>query len=759
MEVFARRPRKPFVALAACAVAGIVTADMVPLPTIPLLAGLLAISLVTIARPRRGMCWAVCFLAFALLHTTRHVHDSARLFAASLTQPRPMSVEGIVWSEPTVFAAARGRGGATFWLKVESCEPAAPVVGRVCLARWEGEAPAYGARVRARGSAQAIDGPRNPGQFDVAAWLARQGVHFELKANSARDCEIVGKAGGDPLRRFAILGRAWIKERLDRGLPPDPETQTLISSMVLGLRGDADPELKEVFQKTGTLHLFAVSGLNVGMLAVIAWYALRPFGVRQKSGALVIIPLLAAYAIIVGLSASCVRATIVAALILAAPLWEREAVPLNSLAAAAFAILAFDTNELFNPGFQLSFVLVVAILALSPRVQKPVERWSVPDDFIPRRLWNARQRFIVWAGRMTAGTVAVGIAAWAGSLFFMWGYFHLFSPVALLANLVAVPLAFCILGFGLLSLVVGLLPFAAPAIAVNHANWCCARALIASVDAFARVPSGHIYADLPSFHRGPACEIVALDAGAGAAIHLRSDSSDWLIDAAHQRDYPRLLLPYLRSRGVNRLEGLLLTHGDTAHVGGALGLLDDFRPKWIGEGPTLDRSPTRRTFHAELGARKFGRRFYWRGDVIPLDATARLRVLYPPRDLPPQNVADDKALVFQLEAAGRRVLFTSDIGFSAEAWLLKNDGALQSDVLIKGWANRDFSGTPDFIQAVQPNAIVCAAQSFGVDETRFDDWARPLRARGIIVLSQPECGAVRVAIAGDGGVRVTPWRR
>jgi ComEC/Rec2-related protein len=758
--VFALRPRKPFVGLTVCAVAGIVAADWLSLPTLALLWILGAVAIVALIRPMRPLAWVVAFLTFALLHTARHVDDSARHFAAGLAEPRPFVVEGVVWSEPVVFSAERGSAGATFWLKLESCEPAAPIAGRLCLARWAGLAPVYGERVRMRGSARTIEEAGNPGQFDVGAWLARQGIHFEVKANGPRDCEIVGQDGGDPLRRFGMRGRAWIKQQLDRGLPRDPETETLISSMVLGLRGDAPPELKELFQKTGTLHLFAVSGLNVGMLIVIAWYALKPAGARQKSGALLIIPLLAAYAVIVGMSASCLRATVVGAMILAAPLWEREAIPLNSLGAAAFAILAFDTNELFNPGFQLSFVLVVVILALSPLVQKPVERWSTPDDFIPRRLWNARQRCVVATGQMIAGTIAVGLAAWAGSLFFMWGYFHLLSPVALLANLVAVPLAFCVLALGLLSLIVGLIPYvSAPAIAVNHANWACARALIASVHAFAQVPSGHVYAERPTLQRAPLCEVVALDVGAGAAIHARAGAGDWLIDAGHERDYSRLLLPYLRSRGVDRLDGMLLTHGDAAHLGGALPLIDDFHPGWIGEAPTLDRSSTRRALHAQLAERKLGRRFYCRGDCIRLGSDVRLRVLYPPRDLPPQNVADDKALVFRLEAANRRILLTSDIGFSAETWLLKNESALKSDVLIKGWADRDFSGTPDFIRAVQPSAVVCAAQSFGAGEREFDEWAQPLRERGIVVLSQPECGAVRVTIERSGDVQVTPWRR
>jgi beta-lactamase superfamily II metal-dependent hydrolase len=324
------------------------------------------------------------------------------------------------------------------------------------------------------------------------------------------------------------------------------------------------------------------------------------------------------------------------------------------------------------------------------------------------------------------------------------------------ANLIAVPIAFCILALGLFSLLGGLF-FGALALVVNHANWFCAKALIATVDLFAQVPRGHLYVEWPSLRPAPACEIVALDVGEGAAIHLRAGGRDWLIDAGHHRDYTRMLLPYLRSCGINRLDGMLLTHGDSAHLGGAPLLLDDFLPEWIGESTTLDRSSTRRTLHAELATRNRGRRFFVRGDTIPLAAGADLRVLYPPVDWP-RNSADDKALVLRLEAAGRRVLFTSDVGFSVEQWLMANEPDLRADVLIKGWADRDISGTADFIAAVQPVTVVCAAPNFGSGNAKFSEWSEPLRKRGIAVFAQSEIGAVRVKIETDATFSVASWR-
>jgi beta-lactamase superfamily II metal-dependent hydrolase len=251
--------------------------------------------------------------------------------------------------------------------------------------------------------------------------------------------------------------------------------------------------------------------------------------------------------------------------------------------------------------------------------------------------------------------------------------------------------------------------------------------------------------------------MVALDVGDGAAIHLRAQSTDWLIDAGHQRDYGRVLLPYLRSRGVDRLEGMWITHGDASHVGGAASVVEDFRPRWIGEVASLDRSPTHRAFHAVLAEQKIGRRFFSRDDVVDGGGNTRMRVLYPPRGLRPQNSADDKSLVIRVECGARRILFTSDIGFTAEEWLREHEPDLQGDVLVKGWADRDFSGTPDFIRAVNPSAIVCAGQDFGASRSKFEEWAEPLRKSGIKVFAQEECGAVRITVEKSGDVTVAPW--
>ncbi len=754
-QMFSLRPRKPLLGIGIAAVAGILLSEWRPVPLVWAFGAAAFLALAALLFPRWWMCFAFSAAAFFAMHDLRH-HHSAGSAVAGLLQSgqRTASASGIVCSEPTSHTGSRGELRATFWLKIESLrlnEEALPFAGR-CLVRWIGVAPAYGDVVAIEGSARALQEMTNPGQFDVSDWLRRKGIHFETTARNASDCIVTAHGRGSSAMTFAIAAREWIRKKLELGLADEPDLTMLIESMVLGLRGETPPEMKGLFQKTGTLHLFAVSGLNVAMLAGIAWYLLKPLRFSRRAAVVIIIPLLCAYALVTGLSSSCVRATVMASFILLGQFFERPAVAMNSLAASALAILAWDTNELFTPGFQLSFVLVVFIMGMSTPIARKIEPLGEPDDFIPQELWTRGERGRVWLWKHFAGAAGVTLSAWIGSFVFMAGYFHLISPVAIIANAVAVPLAFFVLALGLMGLLCGV--FSAPlAMLVNQANWVTAKALLASLAFFSRFPGGYVYVEAPRVQRAAECEITSLEVGDGAAIHVRAGGKDWLVDCGGVRDYDGALLPYLRSRGVNRLDGIVLTHGDTAHVGGASSVFGDFHPRWIADTVYGDRSPLRRDVHARLAAAEFGRRYLQRGDEVMLGNGAAMKVLFPPPGIA-RTQADDRALVCRIEAVGLRVLLVSDAGFSTERWLIENEPDLRADVLLAGWHSRDISGTADFLARVHPVAAVCSRPPFGTKPERIAEWERNVRAVGAEIFLQDRCGAVRIEMREGDGIAV-----
>ncbi|MEO5717697.1 MAG: ComEC/Rec2 family competence protein, partial [Chthoniobacterales bacterium] len=341
-----------------------------------------------------------------------------------------------------------------------------------------------------------------------------------------------------------------------------------------------------------------------------------------------------------------------------------------------------------------------------------------------------------------AGGVSVSAAAWLGSILLIVWYFYLLTPISLLANLTVVPIAFCVLATGMLSLLAA--PFSsALAIVFNNANWSLARAILGLVQLCAELPTGHSYVERPHWPPAAPTEITVLDAGAGAAVHVRAGGNDWLFDTGSARDYGGFLRDYLHSRGIDRLDGLLLTHGDSFHLGGAAEVVDDFRPRQFLDNAAPDRS---RVHHALLVR---PRKLLVRGDSFRLAPHVTAQVLFPPANFS-AKAADDAALVVRLEIGEKfHVLLLSDSGTKTEQALLAAPNELASDVLIKG---RHYSGEVDleqFIDAVQPKLIIASSIAFPARERVPDDWAQAIRARGITLFRQDETAAVRLDFDAD----------
>jgi len=330
----------------------------------------------------------------------------------------------------------------------------------------------------------------------------------------------------------------------------------------------------------------------------------------------------------------------------------------------------------------------------------------------------------------------------------VWHY-HLVTPISLLANLVVVPIAFFVLANGLISIM------AAPvstwlSVVFNNTNWFLTKIILGSVHLFAQIPGGHFYVEYRRWPDGIRVEINALDLKSGAAVHIRTMESDWLCDTGSLRDYDRVVRQYLRCKGVNRLAGLILTHGDAGHIGGGSGALLDFHPRQLIDTATQDRSPIHRRLIAELARTGGPRRLCAARDEFDLSPDVKARILFPPQGFEADK-ADDRALVVQLAVAGKsRVLIMSDSGIATEEFLLRNYPDLRSDIVVKGQHYSGISGSEAFLDSVQPGAIVATSSDFPENERIKNEWVERVGARGIKLFRQDETGAVRIKIFRDG---------
>lgn len=735
--------RQPLTGTAISAICGILLAEFFKLPLALLGAAIAFAAIVSLARPMTWLTHLLVAAAFFTLHQTQ-LHDtpgrelSARLGERACT----VSVTGTVAGE----AKISPNDFTTFLLQLDSIEvdgQREPCTATV-RARWKGN-PNLGDEVRLTGVAETIPAPRNPGVFDLRAYLARRDVYHSVFVRYPENGTILRAGGGNPVARAASRARDWMRATLTRGLEDSPEAGALINGMALGLRHETPNDIEEPFQQTGTLHLFAVAGLHVGIIAQLLWILASLLRLPRMAAAALIIPSLFFYSAITGSHVSSVRAATMAAFLLGGIFFDRPVLALNSLAGAALLILGFDSNQLFTAGFQLSFAVVGAILVWQNDIFRLLLLPAKTDPFLPRSLLSRSRRFFEHLYRLVAGGVSVSAAAWAGSLLLILWYFYLVTPVSLLANLTVVPVAFCVLAVGLMSLVAATF---SPALSLvfNNANWSLAKIIFGLVHVFAQLPTGHAYVERPHWPTNARAELTVLDAGAGAAVHLRTRGADWLFDTGSTRDYERFLRDYLHSRGIDRLDGLVLSHGDSLHIGGAGVVLDAFRPRRVIDNGAPDRSSVHRALVVRLPRREIAREGL--GLTIGREVTAR--VLYPAAGSS-AKAADDQALVVQLVIAGKhRVLLLSDSGQATENTLLaRRPNELRSEILIKGQHYSGESGSAAFLDAVQPQLIVATSVDFPARERISDSWARMIAERGIKLLRQDETGAVTLEFFRD----------
>lgn len=742
---FLQAPRQPCAGLVLAAVAGILLAEHWPQHSSIALALWLAMLPLVLCTRASLAVYAYVAGGFFLAHSFATDGTPAQQLAEEIgPAPRVIGARGIVVSEPKTSAS----GFSTFLLQLNSINTGAADEdwNAQVFTRWHGAA-AFGDELTLFAVAEPIAPPRNPGVFNQRAYLARRDVRTEFFCRASHDGTVLRHARGNWLMRAAQKSRRWMQAALDRGLADSPDVCGLVNGMVLGLRHEAPDDIEEPFQQTGTLHLFAVAGLHVGIIARLLWIAAGVARLSRKWATALIIPALLFYAAITGLHTSSVRAAVMAGALIGACFFDRRPLAVNSLALAGCVILAWDTNELFSVGFLLSFAVVLAIILGSDFVFQRLIRWGQPDPFLPPSLLSRARVWALAIWRGIARGLSVSLLAWVGSFALIWWFYHLVTPVSLLANLVVVPIAFFVLATGMVSLLAASfcnwlnLVF-------NNANWALAHAIFASVHLCARAPASHTYVEQPHWPDGAVASLTVLDLRAGGAAHLRAGGEDWMFDIGSERDYARVLREYLHARGVNRLAGLTLSHADSAHIGGAAAAIVELTPRTIIESGLAARSSVQKKLFAQWATTQIGHEARTAGFKVDLARNVTARLLFPPAGFL-ASAADDQALVWALTIGKCRLLLMSDSGSATENWLLTHEPTLRSDIIVKGQHRSGESGSPQFLDAVRPQLIVASAAEVPASERISDEWADNVAYRGIELLRQDETGAVEIRFFRD----------
>lgn len=617
----------------------------------------------------------------------------------------------------------------------------------------------YGSQVEFAGMVRPLEKPRGPGGFDAREFYFRKyGSVGRLEIRPGDPWEIRSGLRGFPVIRVAMNLRKWFESGLRIGLSPGSETYArVIAAMSLGARDSTPEELEEYFRLSGTMHLFAVSGMNVavvsGLLLAIAALA----NVPRRLALMLMIPVLLFYGVLTGLSPSAMRAALMLSLVLLGMVLREQTRILNSLGLAGIILLAVDPQEIFLPGFQLSFAVIGGLAMAARPLGEWVARPFLVDPFVPRTLLTTTQRWWEKAVHWLASSCSVSVVAWFSSAGFLLWHFQSLTPIGLIANLFLIPIASGIISVAVASLLCFGTHLTWVSAILNQINVFLAICLTGLAQWFAEVPGGNWYFSPNSAQKNTDNFPVQVDLmgerGESAALFTwrnapSSTSRHWLLDCGGPETYQRSLLPLLRSRSINSIEALALTHGDAGHLGAGEAVLSQFRPKVLIQAPNLDRSP----IWPGVGAlaRQQGLREIpaLAGTVLRIDPHITWQVLAP-RPEHPARLADDQCLVVKMTAYGWTLLFTSDAGFATERFLLDIGTHLDADVWIRGQHSEDPSGLPEFVAAVSPKAVISGHALFPRSEQIPDALRQDLEKQSIPIYELDALGLVSLHLNKD----------
>lgn len=526
-----------------------------------------------------------------------------------------------------------------------------------------------------------VASPPCPGGFDDRVWEAGQGIYYHVTIHTS-NWRRIETGGGNWWQNLSFRARDWAYGRLQLGLEDDPRTADFLAGMLIGYRQQIPTDIEQDFRRTGTLHVFAVSGQNIAEMLVVVMVLLQLCGFVRWRWAWTLAPVVLLYCLLTGSPASAVRATIMALAVLLA--W-RLGRPLNALGCWSLAFLAmliWDPAILLNPGAQLSFAVVLGIILIAPPLARFLVRPFQHDPFLPSNLLTPAQkqeeRF--WWGLSLL--LASGFAAMVATEPITAIDFHQVTPVSILANLVVVPLAGFITIIGTLSITVSVVSSTLAGL-LNNANWLLARALILFVGFLAHQPGASINVpDIRTFS-SPTPSFVVAPLPGSACLLVRTRDKAWLINAGRQSPTPSMTWHLLQFYGINRLDGLVLAQMSGPDNSGVEAIVRDYRPRHFIVPVLQTRSPLEKVM-SQMNALSDTKPDLWqRGQSVELAPGVNVEVLNPAAD-GAQTRAEDRALVLLFHAGGQTLLWAGRIGSQTQADLLAAYPGLHADVLVMG---------------------------------------------------------------------------
>lgn len=633
----------------------------------------------------------------------------------------------------------------------------------------------YGERVSAKSAKLKLPtAPTNPGGTDKRITLWSMGVRYNAYADTVDNH---GGKGGFVGALFAF--RETLEQTLCALMPAD--VYGVVEGMLFGGVSGMDEEWLDAFRATGIAHVLAVSGMNIAIVATVVLWLLKKVGVGRWAFIIALV-VQALYCILAGFAISVVRAAIMTAILLFLK-FNGERVDLASLlSAAAIAMLLLNPFVLFTPSFLLSFGAVLGIMLLYPPFFSMLNRGKLKD-----KKWY----------KPVAGGIAISAAAQLGTMPAQIAFFNAVPVLSIPLNLVIIPLVQVITIGGFVAALLGsiFLPLGIPFAFVIEicVRMMSAASVFASKIPFAVLTVGDLnpllYAAIvlacgaialyhkdrrrarliclclcallfiggiiPMMLDKRGAELTMLDVSEGDGFYLRAGNQSVLLDGGRLDDYhddgKTVVLPYLRSRGVAKLDAIFVSHPHLDHCGGLVAVVEEMKVKRLYIGGTIGAD---KPFELLIDAAK--RRgveiiALEKGDEIEF-GEMNISVIAPEEYT---KYANESSLVLLMQYGEIKALLTGDADRAGEVNYIS--AVQEADILKVAHHGSKYGTGYELLNRVHPTIAlisVGASNTYGHPGPKV---LQRLKEAGAKVYRTDQHGAVRINILKDS-VEVVPFR-
>ncbi len=711
-----------------------------------------------------------------MLWSARHAApfgDALAFDAARRTASTLYTLEGTV-ERPDILLP--GGDYMQFTLRVDgvTVEHVQPALSGGVLVRWSepGFALYSGDRIQIVGPLELDISRVNPGIGGVEDHYRRRGVHSALRLRGENAVERIEAGSSFSPSYWASRLRSALATRLTAAVPQ--ESVPFMLTVWLGDRRRMTDTTYTKFLESGTAHILAVSGIHLGIVFMTDSYVLRVFVPQRRMRTYIIMAIVLLFALMAGARVSSLRAAIMIALYLAGDLFDREPDTPTALSLAAILFTLHDPDAILGPGFQLSFLSIASILVFSAPLHDR----------------------LLWMPPMIREAVATTLSVQILPLPVAIKVFHVVPFAGVLLNLLVVPLLTIVLWLSFLTSAAAFV-FAPVATLFGHALHPFIMIILWLVNSVSELGASHRYLPAPTspalaFYTctaglllasllaqrnrlawaaaaactlvvtialwkplRPEAEITFLDVGHGDAAFVRSPGgSTLLIDTGDRSGFVdmgrRVVGPYLWSRGVSRLDALLVSHPDRDHIGGAKYVLDHFRVGVVFLGPHDSGAREERELLQKCELMNVPVKRLARGDTIKL-REAELEVLHPPKEWPSSLPSNESSLTVRVVWPGLSALFPGDAEAAAEGALVQNNSTAQ--ILKVPHHGSRTSSSQLFIDAVRPGIAIVSIGRRGRSSVLSPDVVRRYQQSGATVFRTDVSGGIRITIR-DGRIVV-----